>query len=211
MALPVNLISIFIPFQGLNQSQPLRGRIFTMQLRPIFIIACIFALCVCASSLSFAASKAEIDAKVSETLSKFYKETSAGKKLATKAAGILVFPEVYKAGFGVGGEYGEGALLIRGKTVDYYNIAAASIGFQLGAQIKSQVILFMNKKVLSEFRNSDGWKAGVNGSVAIATLGAGGEIDTNTAKEPIIGFIFSNKGLMYNLTLEGSKITKIKK
>jgi len=181
-----------------------------MQRRTFFLIASIFAFCVCASSLSFAASKAEIDAKVSEALSIFYEKTSAGKILADNAAGVLVFPEVYKAGFGVGGEYGEGALIIGGKIIDYYNIAAASIGLQLGAQVKSQVILFMNKKVLSEFRNSAGWKAGVDGSVAIATLGAGGEIDTNTIKNPIIGFIFSNKGLMYNLTLEGSKITKIK-
>ena len=91
----------------------------------------------------------------------------------------------------------------------YYNIAAASIGFQLGAQARSQIILFMTESALSKFRASEGWKAGVDGSVALATLGAGGAIDTETAKKPIIGFIFSNKGLMYNLTFEGSKITKI--
>ena len=124
---------------------------------------------------------------------------------------MLVFPEVLKAGVGVGGEYGEGALLIKGKTIAYYNTASASIGFQLGAQVKSQIILFMNPKVLEAFRKSNGWKAGVDGSVALATLGAGGEIDTNTIKEPIIGFIFSNKGLMYNLTFEGSKITKLER
>ena len=86
-----------------------------------------------------------------------------------------------------------------------------SIGFQLGAQVKSQVILFMNPKVLADFRKSQGWKAGVDGSVALATLGAGGEISTDTIKEPIIGFIFSNKGLMYNLTFEGSKITRLER
>ena len=161
--------------------------------------------------LAHAASKAEIDANVREAIKAFYKHSSAGKELAQKASGMLVFPKVYKAGIGIGGEYGEGALLVGGKTVDYYNIAAASIGFQLGAQMKSQIVLFMNKDVLNGFRHSDGWEAGVDGSVAVATLGAGGEIDTETVKEPIIGFIFSNKGLMYNLTLEGSKITKIKK
>jgi len=158
-----------------------------------------------------AASKTEIDAKVEEALSAFYKHTSAGEKLAKKAAGILVFPKVIKAGIGIGGEYGEGALLINGKARDYYNIASASIGFQLGAQVKTEIILFMNKEVLKSFRNSSGWEAGVDGSVAIATLGAGGEIDNKTAQESIIGFIFSNKGLMFNLTLEGSKIIKIKK
>ena len=124
---------------------------------------------------------------------------------------MLVFPSVIKAGVGIGGEYGEGALLVKGKTVAYYNIASASVGFQLGAQARSQIVLFMNDRVLGEFRNSKGWKAGVDGSVALATLGAGGALDTETAKQPIIGFIFSNKGLMYNLTFEGSKISRIHK
>jgi lipid-binding SYLF domain-containing protein len=177
-------------------------------------ILIVLGICFAVFSYNFdasAASKIEIDAKVNEALSNFYEKTAAGKELASKASGMLIFPNVIKAGIGIGGEYGEGALRIGGKTVDYYSTTAASIGFQLGAQVKSQVILFMNKKVLTEFRNSSGWEAGVDGSVAIATFGAGGEIDTNTAKEPIIGFIFSNKGLMYNLTLEGSKITKVKK
>lgn len=179
--------------------------------KSIIFIFLLTALFVAGESQSFAASKAEIDANVEEALANFYKETSAGKKLSKKAVGILVFPKVYKAGFGIGGEYGEGALLIRGKTADYYRITTASIGFQLGAQVKTQIILFMKKNVLNGFRNSNGWEAGVDGSVAIATFGVGGEIDTKTAKEPIIGFIFSNKGLMYNLTIEGSKMTKIKK
>ena len=146
-----------------------------------------------------------------ETVKQFYQHTSAGKTLAAKASGMLVFPSVIKAGIGVGGEYGEGALLIKGKTVAYYNVASASIGFQLGAQARSQILLFMNQQVLSKFRSSNGWEAGVDGSVAVATLGAGGDISTETAKKPIIGFIFSNKGLMYNLSLEGSKITEINK
>ena len=164
---------------------------------------------LCQITAAVAASKQEIDAKVREAIRNFYKHTSAGEELAHKSSGMLVFPDVVKAGIGIGGEYGEGALLVGGKTVAYYSTASASIGFQLGAQIKSQIILFMNPKVLAQFRKSDGWKAGVDGSVALATLGAGGDIDTNTARKPIIGFIFSNKGLMYNLTFEGSKITRI--
>lgn len=158
-----------------------------------------------------AASKVEIDAKVNATLKTFYAEVNGGRELVRKAAGMLVFPEVIKAGIGIGGEYGEGALRVGGKTVAYYSTAAASIGLQLGAQIKSQVILFMDQGSLKAFRASEGWKAGVDGSVALANLGAGGEIDTETAKQPIIGFIFSNKGLMYNLTFEGSKITRIQR
>lgn len=158
-----------------------------------------------------AATKTEIDLHAKEAVATLYAQSAAAKELAQSAHGILVFPKVYKAGIGIGGEYGEGKLVKGSKTVDYYSTTAASIGFQLGAQVRSQILLFMDKEALESFQNSEGWEAGVDGSVAIATLGAGGEIDTETVKQPIIGFIFSNKGLMFNLTLEGSKLTKIKK
>lgn len=169
----------------------------------------VLVLGILISSSVFSASKEEIDADVKVAIAEFYEKSQAGKALAEKASGMLVFPKVIKAGFGVGGEYGEGALLVKDKTVEYYSTAAASIGFQLGAQQKSQVILFMNDDVLKKFRDSDGWEAGVDGSVAVVELGVGGELSTNTAQEPIIGFVFSNKGLMYNLTFEGSKMTKL--
>jgi len=158
-----------------------------------------------------AASAIEIDAKVQSTLTTFYSEVKYGKALVKKAAAILVFPEVFKAGVGIGGEYGEGAMLQKGKTTAYYNIAAASIGFQFGAQVKSQIIMFMTKDALKGFKSEKGWKVGVDGSVAVITLGAAANLDTNTIRDPIIGFIFSNKGLMYNLTFEGSKITRIER
>jgi len=174
-------------------------------------ITAVCLLAIAAAPAAFADSKVELDAKVQEALTQFAKHTSAGAELAAKAHGVLVFPSVIKAGIGIGGEYGEGALQIGGKTVDYYSIAAASIGLQLGAQARTEIILLMTADALKNFRDSQGWKAGVDGSVALATLGAGGTIDTQTAQKPIIGFIFSNKGLMYNLTFEGSKITKIQK
>lgn len=172
---------------------------------------CCAMLVLCLPATGYSASAQEINAKVNQSLQEFYRHSPAGKELAQKAAGVLVFPEVYKAGFGIGGEYGEGSLRMGGKTVGYYNVASASIGFQLGAQVKSEIILFMSQSALKKFRNSDGWEAGVDGSVAIATIGAGGEIDSNTIQQPIIGFIFSNKGLMYNLSIEGSKITRIER
>ena len=122
-----------------------------------------------------------------------------------------MFPSVLKAGFWIGGQYGEGALRVNGETVNYYNIAGASFGFQFGAQLKSMILLFMTNEALSDFRNSAGWEAGVDGSVALANLGAGGALDTNTLQQPIIGFVFSNKGLMVDISLKGSKITKTKK
>lgn len=157
-----------------------------------------------------AASAEEIDIKVDATLKQFATEVNGGAEFLEAAKGVLVFPNVIKAGIGVGGEYGEGALRINGKTVDYYNTAAASIGFQLGAQSKSIVIVFLQSKALEDFRNSSGWKAGVDGSVALIKWGAGEDINSIDIKDPIVGFVFGNKGLMYNLTIEGSKFTKIK-
>ena len=159
----------------------------------------------------WAASASEIDASVGGTLDRFYKEVGSGKKLVQDAKGTLVFPAVYKAGFGVGGEYGEGALLIHGKAVDYYNTAAGSVGFQIGAQKKSIILLFMQEEVLHRLRTSSNWKAGADASIAVISVGAGGSIDTAKLNEPIIAFIIGQKGLMYNLTLEGTKFTKLHK
>ena len=168
-------------------------------------------LCALLTNTSYAATAKEIDVSVDVALERFYNEVKGGKEFLKSAKGVLVFPGVFKAGIGIGGEYGEGALRINGKTVDYYNTAAASIGFQLGAQKKAVILVFMADDALKKFRDSSGWEAGVDGSVALVKLGAGGTIDTTSIKDPIVGFIFGQKGLMYNLTLEGSKYTKIRK
>ena len=159
----------------------------------------------------FAATAKEIDVSVDVALERFYKEVPGSKSFSKKAKGMLVFPSVIKAGIGLGAEYGEGAMRIGGKTADYYNTMAASVGFQLGAQSKSIVMLFMTDGALKEFQNSEGWKTGVDGSVALIELGMGDSLDTANVKDPIIAFIFGQKGLMYNLTLEGSKFNKLKK
>jgi lipid-binding SYLF domain-containing protein len=160
---------------------------------------------------SVAASKQEIDIEVDAALERFEQEVGGGSKFLQQAKGVLVFPKVVKAGIGIGGEYGEGALQINGQTVDYYSTAAASIGFQLGAQMKTVMLVFLNSDALNKFRKSSGWEAGVDGSVALVEFGAGKDISTMNINDPIVGFVFSNKGLMYNLTLEGSKITKLDK
>lgn len=173
-------------------------------------LAAVFALCVIAPPA--AADAAKINTKVNFTLKEF-RENMPPKvqRLVAQAKGVLVFPDVIKAGIGVGGEYGEGALLVGNKVADYYSVAGASIGFQLGAQKRAQIILFMSSQSLASFRASKGWKAGVDGSVALITLGAGGEVLTpNADKQPVLGFIYGTKGLMYNLNFEGQKYTKIK-
>lgn len=158
-----------------------------------------------------AKSGVELDIAVNEAIQAFKKEVNGSEVFLRHAAGLLVFPKVYKAGIGIGGEYGEGALRIGGKTVDYYSTASASIGFQLGGQAKTIVIAFMTQDSLKKFRDSTGWKVGVDGSVALIDLGAGKTIDTDNIKDPVVGFIFGSKGLMYNLTLEGSKFSKLDK
>jgi lipid-binding SYLF domain-containing protein len=162
-----------------------------------------------ASKPGQAASAGEINAGVNGTLERLFRQIPGTRNVAAKAAGVLVFPTVVKAGMGVGGEYGEGAMRIGGKTVGYYNTIAASVGFQLGAQARSVVIMFMAPAALAKFQGMDGWKVGVDGSVTLITVGAGGSIDTDKITSPVIGFILDSKGLMYNLTLEGSKISRI--
>jgi len=176
--------------------------------RKIFTIT-ILNIALLTASVAEAASKQEININVQQTLKKFKNTVGGASSFLENSKGILVFPEVIKAGFGIGGEYGEGSLLVNGHTVSYYSTAAASIGFQIGAQIKSVIIVFLDAKALTKFRKSDGWEVGVDGSVALAELGAGKSIDSTSFNKPIVGFIFGNKGLMYNLTLEGSKFTRI--
>jgi lipid-binding SYLF domain-containing protein len=151
----------------------------------------------------------EIDADVGAALDRFHRHAYWSRELARRAAGILVFPTIVKAGFGFGGEYGEGALLARGRPATYYNTVSASFGFQFGAQARSVIIMFMTPEALDAFTDKDGWKIGVDGSVAIIAAGAGATVDTNTVTSPIVACIFDQKGLMYNLTLEGSKISRI--
>jgi lipid-binding SYLF domain-containing protein len=158
---------------------------------------------------SEAASAAQIDAEVNATFHSFEDQIGGARELANKAAGILVFPSVVKAGIGFGGEYGEGLLLVHQRPAGYYNLLSASFGFQLGVQERSIIIMFMTDQALAGFERRAGWKIGVDGSVAIVTLGVGGSIDTDKITSPVVGFILDPKGLMYNLTLEGSKISRI--
>ena len=168
-----------------------------------------FALLVATPQPGKAASAAEINDEVNATLRSFVAQNPSARELGRKAAGILVFPSVIKGGLGVGGEYGEGVLIVKRESAGYYNIISASFGFQLGVQSRSVIIMFMTDKALAEFQNAYGWKVGVDGSIVVVTVGAGGSIDTNTLTSPVIAFILDPEGLMYNLSLEGSKISRI--
>jgi len=172
---------------------------------------CLAVLLLLPLTSAQAASKLELDSRVAATLQRLYDAQQEARELGAKATAILVIPEKIKAGIGVGGSVGEGALLVDGETEGYYRSTSLSIGLQLGVQSRAEVIMFMTDSAYRGFVEQDGWEAGVDGSVALVEFGVGSRIDTNSIQDPIIGFVFGNKGLMYNLSLEGSKYWKIKK
>jgi lipid-binding SYLF domain-containing protein len=134
---------------------------------------------------------------------------AGSRELATKARGVLVFPKVVSAGLIVGGSYGEGALREGGTTTGYYSVGAGSVGLLAGAQTKSMYLLFMTQEALAKFKASSGWTAGADASVALAEVGADARIDTKTAQAPVVGFVRSNQGFMANLSLDGTKFSKL--
>ncbi len=182
-----------------------------MRKLPKFTIALGFVAASLISASALSASAAVIDVSVNEAIEKFKEDVEGGEIFLDQSAGYLVFPRVIKVGIGIGAESGEGALRVGGRTTAYYRTTSGSIGLQLGAQAKSIIIAFMTKGALDKFKNSNGWKVGVDGSVALIDIGGGKTIDSQNVSDPVVGFIFGSKGLMYNLTLEGSKFTKLDK
>jgi lipid-binding SYLF domain-containing protein len=156
-----------------------------------------------------AAKRSSIDASVDSAMSKLYTQVQGSRELVGKARGVLVFPSVVSAGLGVGGSYGQGALRVGGKSVGYYSTTAASVGLLAGADSKAVFLLFMTQDALDKFRASNGWTAGADASVTMLKVGASAGIDTQTAQQPIVGFALSNAGLMANLSLDGTKISKL--
>ncbi|HKT93892.1 MAG TPA: YSC84-related protein [Paraburkholderia sp.] len=150
-----------------------------------------------------------IDASVDGTLSRLFSTVKGSHELLAKSRGVLVFPEVLQAGFIVGAQYGEGALRVGGATVGYYSTASGSFGLQAGAQSKALIFAFMTQDSLDKFRATDGWAAGADASVALVTVGANGVIDTNTATHPVEAFVLTNAGLMADVSLAGTKVTRL--
>jgi lipid-binding SYLF domain-containing protein len=158
---------------------------------------------------SYAKTAKEINGEVREALTLFYKQVNGGEQFLKASKGVLVIPNIVKAGLGVGGQYGEGALRIGGKLVEYYSIAAGSAGLQIGAQKMHLILVFKQDEALKKFRSSSGWKAGVDASVAFVDVGAEKSLDTVKANEPIVGFVFGQKGAMAAAAVEGAKVTKL--
>jgi lipid-binding SYLF domain-containing protein len=155
------------------------------------------------------ASRAALEAQVDSSLAKLYGSVPGSRELVAKSKGVLVFPSVVGGSLVVGAEYGRGALRVSGRTQTYYSTTSGSIGFQAGAQSKAVIYLFTTQEALDRFRNSTGWTAGVDATVAVATIGANGSVDTNTLQQPVIGFVLTNVGLEAGASVSGAKITRI--
>ena len=165
-------------------------------------------------SLSFtqcalAKSATVINAEVDIAIKKFKTEVTGGDEFLSKVKGYLVFPSVIKGGFVIGGEYGEGALRINGVTQHYYSMTSASIGYQIGAQKHTVLIAFLSDASLNNFIKSDGWEAGVDGSITVSDWGKSKDITSISYEKPIIAFIYGEKGLMAGVSIEGTKFQRI--
>ncbi|HEX2585729.1 MAG TPA: lipid-binding SYLF domain-containing protein [Steroidobacteraceae bacterium] len=177
----------------------------------IFAIASFASLSLCISAAAVADTKAEIDAHVNESLKQFHALNSNNQSLENKAAGVLIFPSVTKGGVGIAGEYGEGVLKVKGKTVGYYSVTSASVGLTIGVGTRSEILMFNTQAALNNFTSSKGWSIGADAGVAVLSKGGGGDYDTQTLQKPIVGFVYGEKGLIADLSLEGSKINKLDK
>jgi lipid-binding SYLF domain-containing protein len=180
-----------------------------MKFKVVAALAGLSILSVVAGS-AIAAPKAELRERADKTLDHFYRLNPANSGLEQKAAGVLIFSRVTKGGIGVGGEWGEGVLQVGGKTVGYYSVGSASVGLTLGLGRHSEIIMFMTPDALTRFQSSHGWSAGADSAIAVVSDGAGGQYDATTLDRPILGFVFGEKGLIGDLSLEGTKITQIK-
>ncbi|MGD2187131.1 MAG: YSC84-related protein [Desulfobacterales bacterium] len=160
-------------------------------------------------TMVYADAAKKIDAGADEVMDRFYKQVDDAKTFVEQAKALLIMPNVVKAGLLVGGEYGRGALRVDGKTVDYYNVVSGSFGAQIGAEAKDWVIAFMTDEALRKFRQSRGWEVGVDGNVALITVGGGNSGTTWNAKGDIIGFVINVKGLIADVSFKGAKFTKL--
>jgi lipid-binding SYLF domain-containing protein len=177
----------------------------------MFIIVCMALIIGTFPAASYADTAQEIDVSVNASLDRFVKEVKGAKEFLDAAKGVLIIPKVIQGGLIVGAEYGEGALRIGGRSVGYYNIVSGSFGYQIGGQRKDIIIVFLSAEVLTKFRNSENWQAGVDAKVTVINVGVDDSLNTMKFKEPVVGFVFAQKGLMAGATIEGSKFTRLKR
>jgi lipid-binding SYLF domain-containing protein len=155
-------------------------------------------------------ARREINASADATLSRLYQTAPGSEEIISRANGVLIFPDVNKISFIVGGEHGDGVLRVHGRPTGYYTISGGSIGYQAGAQSKAVVLVFMTPEALDRFQASKGWTVGADATVAVASFGATGRIDSASVNKPVVEFVLNNAGLMAGVSLQGTKITPIR-
>lgn len=179
--------------------------------RSILALTLTAAIASIAPPASAASSAKEIDRDAAAALDRLFEHNSVAKDISKSAKAILVFPKIVKAGLILGGSYGEGALKEGGKTAAYYSSASASWGLQAGAQSYGYVVLLMNDKALKYLKESNGWEIGVGPTVVVVNEGVAKNLSSTMLQDDAYAFIFGQQGLMAGISIEGSKITKIKR
>ncbi|OLO07593.1 twin-arginine translocation pathway signal [Salinicola sp. MH3R3-1] len=153
--------------------------------------------------------RAQLDQDVQQTLDRLYRSVPDARSLAQQSEGVLVFPGVLGASFIVGASHGDGSLLMDGAKAGYYTTTSGSIGFQAGAQSQAIVYLLMTEKALNRVRSDNGWSVGASAGVAVADIGANGQITNATADKEVIAFVMNNQGIQGGVSLNGAKISKV--
>lgn len=178
------------------------------------LVLCSFVLAGCTTTsptgrTDVASTKADIDRQVDATLARLHSQVPGAKEIHANAKGVLVFPAVVGGSFVVGAEYGRGSLRSDDSARRYYSIAVGSVGWQVGAQSKSVIYMFTTTEALNKFRNSKGWTAGVDATVAVANIGATGSVDTASMRAPVVAFVLANAGLEVGASVEGMKVSPL--
>jgi lipid-binding SYLF domain-containing protein len=161
---------------------------------------------------AYAASTADdLRKDADQALKTLYRTNPIAEQISKKSRGVLVFPNIVKAGLIFGGSYGEGLLKEGPKVVNYYNSVGASWGLQAGAQSYGYVVFLMNTKAVDYINTSEGWEIGVGPTVVVVNEGVAKNLSTSTLKDDAYAFIFDQEGLMAGVSIEGTKISKIKR
>ncbi len=181
----------------------------TAMVKTFLIMLCVSLVFGLFAPVAEAKTKQEINASVSAAKARFKRDVRGSTAYMKGAKGALILPSITKAGFIVGGQYGQGALEVGGRIVGYYSLTAGSLGWQIGAQQYDMVILFMTDEALNRFRSSEGWEAGVDAEVTVIEAGANLSVETLRSQHPVAGFVFDQKGLMAGISIKGAKFTPI--
>jgi lipid-binding SYLF domain-containing protein len=158
-----------------------------------------------------AATAEDLDRDAAQTLQSLYKANPAAQAISTKAKAILVFPKIVKAGLVFGGSYGEGVLMKGSRVTDYFNSVSASWGWQAGAESYAYVVFLMSDKAVNYLARSKGWEFGVGPTVVVVNEGVAKNLSTTTLKDDAYAFVTDQQGLMASLSIEGTKISRIKR